>query len=265
VARREDHLIKDIEREALDDRASLAGALRKCVVLGGKSGSEELRVWAMRELRGYTGDYELPSYRRVPAQIQIDGATMTGHVTGQPIARSSLPDFVQEEVREEVELRHGAGAIEALTERAEATGEPAKLSLPMGADIARVMSANLHGQQILSIYWSVSPVALRGVLDQIRTALTLLVAELRAHTPADMAVPSADTADQAVQVVVSGRRHTVNVNTVQATGSGSSASLKVPDPPAEPGFWTRSRRIGAFLVGLATIVGAVAAVIAITH
>lgn len=65
-------------------------------------------------------------------------------------------------------------------------------------------------------------------------------AELRAHTPVDMAVPSADTADQTVQVVVSGRRHTVNVNTAQATGSGSSASLKVPDPLAESGFWTRS-------------------------
>ena len=265
MARREDNLIGDIEREALDDRASLAGALRKCVVLGGKSGSEELRDWATRELKGYGGDYELPEYRRVPAQIQIDGATMTGHVTGQPIARSSLPDFVQEQVREEVELRDGVGAIEALAERAEATGEPAKLSLPMGADIARVMSTNLRGQQILSIYWWVSPVAIRGVLDQIRTALTLLVAELRAHTPIDSALPSAETADKAVQVVVSGRRHTVNVHTAQATGPGSTASVEVPESPAEDGFWTRSRRIGAFLVGVATIVGAAAAVIAITH
>ena len=83
---------------------------------------------APRELKGYGGDYELPEYRRVPAQIPIDGATMTGRVNGQPIARSSLPDFVQEQVREEVELRDGVGAIEALAERAEATGEPAKLS-----------------------------------------------------------------------------------------------------------------------------------------
>jgi hypothetical protein len=41
--------------------------------------------------------------------------------------------------------------------------------------------------------------------------------------------------------------------------------VEVPEPPAEDGFWTRSRRIGAFLVEVATVVGAAAAVIAITH
>ena len=126
---------------------------------------------------------DLPDYRRVAAQIQIDGATMTGLVTGQPIARSSLPDFVQEHVREEVELRDGVGAIEALAKHAEEDGGKAKLSLPMGGDIARVMNADLSGQRILSIYWAVSPVAIRGVLDQIRTSLTILVAELRATMP----------------------------------------------------------------------------------
>src|SRR4051812_28477048 len=113
VAQREDTLIAQIEQEALDDRASLAGALRKCVVLGGKSGSEALRDWATRELKGYYGQDDLPEYRDVPAQIQIDGALTNGLVTGQPIARSELPDFVQEKVQERVEFRDGAGAIEA--------------------------------------------------------------------------------------------------------------------------------------------------------
>lgn len=44
VARREDNLITQIEKEALDVGASVAGALRKCVVLGGKSGSEPLQT-----------------------------------------------------------------------------------------------------------------------------------------------------------------------------------------------------------------------------
>jgi len=265
MPRHEDHLIGDIERGALDDRASLAATLRKCLVLGGKSGSEQLRDWATRELQGYGGEDTLPSYRRVPAQIQIDGATMTGLVTGQPIARSSLPDFVQEHVREEVELRDGVGAIEALAKHAEEDGGKAKLSLPMGGDIARVMTADLAGQRILSVYWAVSPVAIRGVLDQIRTLLTMLVAELRATMPADATVPSAEAADNAVTLIVSGKRHTITVNTAQATQAGASASVTAQPPRLVHGFWTRSRRIGAFVVGVATIVGAVAAVIAILH
>lgn len=264
MARREETLITQIEHEALDDSASLAGALRKCVILGGKSGSEQLRDWATRELQGYYGQDELPQYRVVPAQIAIDGASYNGIVKGQPVARSSLPDFVQEKIRDEVELRDGAGAIEALVHRAEAAGEAIKLSLPMGGDIARIMNADLQGSQIMSIYWSLAPVAVRGVLDQIRTALTLLVAELRANMPSGDDVPSAAAANQAVQVVVTGKRNKINVHTTQAEGAGSTATLAVPESQeVETPFWTRSRRIGAFAVGVATIVGAVAAVIAI--
>lgn len=128
------------------------------------------------------------------------------------------------------------------------------------------MNADLQGQRILSIYWAVAPVALHGVLDQIRTALTLLVAELRAHTPEGEAVPSADVASQAVQVVVSGKRHRVSVNTAQAAGAPASVDVApaIRDTDDSP-FWTRSRRIGAFVVGSATIVGAATAVVAIAH
>jgi AbiTii-like protein len=53
MARREDPLITLIERGALDETVSLASTLRKCVSLGGKSRSEELRDWATRELKGF--------------------------------------------------------------------------------------------------------------------------------------------------------------------------------------------------------------------
>lgn len=264
--RPDDTLIVQIEREALDGTVSLAGALRKCVVLGGRSGSESLRDWATRELQGYYGEDELPSYRDVPAQLQIDGAKMNGLVTGQPIARSELPDFVQENVEERVELRDGVGAIEAMVQRAEASGEAVKFSLPMGGDIARIMSSGMNGQRVLSVYWAVAPMAIRGVLDQIRTALTLLVSEIRANTPADADLPSAAAANQAVQLVVTGKRHTISVNTAHADGEGATASVAVaPSADEDKPFWTRSRRIGAFVVGTATIIGAGAGVIAILH
>lgn len=120
----------------------------------------------------------------------------------------------------------------------------------MGGDIARIMSGDVYGQQILSIYWAVAPAAVRGVLDQIRTALTLLVAELRATMPPDEQVPSAATANQAVQVVVTGKRHNVRVNAAHGEGAASSANVTVREQKgAASPFWTRSRMIGAFVVG----------------
>ena len=59
-------------------------------------------------------------------------------------------------------------------------------------------------QHIERLYWRLSPVAIQGVLDQIRTSLTELVAELRAGMRADEALPSADLADQALNVAIHG-------------------------------------------------------------
>src|SRR4051794_33434707 len=99
-------LLDQIERDVLDEAASLAGALRKCLALGEKSGSEELRHWATVELQGYK-DLEvtpLPDYRVIPAQLTIDGFSGNAMVKGQAISPSVLPDFVQERVKNEVEF-----------------------------------------------------------------------------------------------------------------------------------------------------------------
>lgn len=260
VVRRENTLVDQIEADALDENASLAGALRKCVILGGKAGSEQLRDWATRELEGYYGEgVELPDYRVVAGQIQVDAAVSNGLVSQQPIPPSSLPDFVREKVSEKCELRGGVGEIEALAQGAESSGQSVKLSLPMGTDIARVMNfeANNPSQQILSVYWALATPAVRGVIDQIRTALTKLVAELRATTPADQDIPSTAAANEAIHVVVTGKRNKINLTSSQASGLGATASTTVAGPEPESGFWTTSRRIGATIVGLAGVAGAI--------
>lgn len=261
VARREDTLIAQIERDALDDGVPVATALRKCIVLGGKSDSEQLRDWATRELQGYHGQDDLPDYRVIAAPLVIDGIAGNYQVTRQPFPPSALPDFAREHISERLELRDGVGSLEALAQQAEI-----KLAPPMATDLARYMNAQDDNpyQHIISIYWIVSPSAVRGVLDQVRTALTQLVAELRANMSGGEDVPSAEAANQAVSVVVTGKRSQVNVTTAQASGPGTAATATAPDAQPEPeasGFWTRSRKIGAFIVGLASVVAAVIAVI----
>lgn len=255
-------LIGDIEQDALDDAIPVARALRKCVALGGRSGSAELRDWASRELQGYPGGDGLPEYRRIAAPLLVDGVTAAAQIRRQQISPSMLPDFAREHISEMVELRDGVGALEALLQH-----ERIDLQPPMASELVRIMNSESQDpyQGIVSLYWGVSHAAVRGVLDQIRTALTRLVAELRAATPHDQMVPSAEAATQAVSVVVTGKRSRVSVTTAQASGSATAEVAAPVDHPAEAVFWTRTRKVGAFIVGTATVAGAVVALIEFVH
>ena len=138
--------------------------------------------------------------------------------------------------------------------------------MPRGAnDLVRLMNSEneLPFQHINALYWSIAPSALHGVLDYIRTALAQLVAELRASMDQKEEIPSTEAADQAVNVVVTGKRSQVKVVAAQSSGEqGTAAATANEESAAQDSlFWTRSRRIGAFIAGLATVVGAVAAVI----
>ncbi|MBT3149815.1 hypothetical protein HTV45_02615 [Streptomyces sp. CHD11] len=56
--------LEQLERDVLDDTASLATALRRCIMLAGYAHHGQLRAWALKELEGYAAADELPSYRR---------------------------------------------------------------------------------------------------------------------------------------------------------------------------------------------------------
>jgi hypothetical protein len=238
---RHDDLVAQIENDALDGNMSVATALRKCIALGGRSGSEALRDWATRELKGYSRDDELPKYRVIQAPLMIDGVSGNIKIEHQQIPASMIPESIREHVSERLELRYGAGELEEFCKEGEVRLQPLGAS-----DLARLM--NLESDQphtrIVSLYWAVAPAALRGVLDQIRTALTQLVAELRANMAGDEQIPTAEAASQAVNVVVTGKRSRVSVTSAQASGS-ASAAVAIPQ---ESGFWTRWRKTGAFLV-----------------
>lgn len=134
MSKRAHSLVAEIERDALDDNVPLSTVLRKCIALGGAVNSDQLREWAGRELRGYSGDDETPAYRIVAAPIKIDAALAGGFITGQQISPRVLPDFVQEKVSEELPLRMGVGELEAGIQN---NDKPyVNLALPMSMDIA---------------------------------------------------------------------------------------------------------------------------------
>ncbi len=251
--------LEQLESAVLDDTVSLASALGRCLMLGGYAHHEELRVWALKELDGYAADDELPSYRKVPAALEIDGTVhrfegitqYSGHristqqlpqqaqdqgvgekhseplrtwalhelqgyansdlpvpdyrkipallmvdfIAGMGIVRHhqvgffDLPEFARDDIGDECRLGMGVHQIESMI--ATQRGGTVSLSLPMAASLATLMSQD-SGRQVVRLYWSVHVSALEGVLDQVRTRLVQLVAELKAAMPRGQQDPTPD-------------------------------------------------------------------------
>lgn len=251
-------LMAEIRRDLLAEKP-VESVLRKLVLLGGDAGSVELSAWASAELRGYAKSDDIPEYRIITAPLQIDGSVPGATIRHQTISSSELPDFAQDEVNEALHLRMGVRELQSMTSQHASDGI-VKLQPAGAADLVRYMNATqqMNGR-IASLYWSVSTIAIEGVLDQIRTRLAELIAELRSATSPGQTLPTPDQAANAVNVVINGRGNRVNV--VQAAHGGTVASA--PDQP-KPRL-TRARLIGAAAVGLATIVGTVVAVLQFAH
>jgi hypothetical protein len=260
-------LLEEIERDVLDGKP-LADLLRKCIMLGGRSGSQELRDWASKELRGYDGNDELPTYRTVGAPILLDGISGNWKSTGQLVPESALPDFVREAgLGQHVDFRQGVGELEAMVKDRK-PDDGIKLVFP-GGDVLGSYFDKTSGnpfQQTHRVYWSVVPPAIHGMLDNIRTTLTELVTELVASVPPGQEVPTAEQADNAFNVAVHGRKSHITITAPQV--SGASTSMIEQHAPAttaasEPAWWTLGRKISAFTVGVFAIAGAIAGIIAI--
>jgi AbiTii len=256
VRRRDRGLLSQIEQGALDEKVPLATTLRRCVALGGQARSAELRAWASRELNGYeAGDEELPDWRIVGAPLLLDAIVGRTIITGKQISPWELPKVARDVIMEECPLRMGVAALESMLSRGE---DYINLGPPGAADLVLLMNHENDNplQQVQRVYWSISKTAITAVLDRIRTTLVKLVAELRAGMPDDADIPDPELASHALNVAVHGKRNRVTVTSAQ---SGVDASVQATSPTAESGTsrWKRWAKIGAVVVGLATIIGAI--------
>lgn len=277
MARNHD-LVSEIERGALDSSTDLADLLRKCIALGGETGSAELRAWASRELRGYGREDEVPRYRITQSQLYMDAAVRGGYVQSQQVPYQLIPDEARETVLGDIKIHQPVAELVEMVANAKRTGESIKLGPPHPTELVVLMNQYLLNQEdpgwkalnmppsqvVERVYWQVPSVFFTGVLDTVRTTLVELVAEMRAGMPQGESLPSAEVAEQALSVAVYDDKNRVVVQRV-GTGGGAAATTGVgtasAGSSAEPeGFW---RRWMWWLVGFATIAGAVAAVLAL--
>jgi AbiTii len=250
-------LLEQIEAGALDGQTPLADVLRKCVALGGRAGSADLRDWARRELDGYgDGTAELPAYRIVRAAVRIDGADLAKLVRGQQLSRWEIPEFARETITDEAPIPYGVAELEKLA----ASTDTLHLQHPAMPDLISYMNSQApFGTSYQSMYWAVAPTSVHGILDTIRTNLVALVAEMRAVGVDD--VPSAEAANQAVNVIINGaNRSPVTINTNQGSGTDAGVGQAITSTPSVAGTskipaWIRGP--WGFAVGAATLVAGI--------
>ena len=163
-------------------------------------------------------------------------------------ARRELPDFAQDAISNDLEMRQGIKAIEGLVRNCK-PGEVVMLSPHMSQQLVQYMNARQQWSgHIARIYWGVSPTALESIADQVRTRTIALVAEITANMPDGAITPSADVATNAVTLAVTGKRNKINVATHQSGGP-----MTTPVPDETPRRWVRIA--AGVVIGLVTIAG----------
>lgn len=259
MARRDQGLLGQLELGVVDESTSITSLLQKCILLGGKAGSTRLRDWARQELSGYSGsDDEVPEYRKIGVEICIDGQAGMNLIRGQPISPWDLPEVAREAgIDEQLDLRQGIGELEDLAQRAEPS---VNLAPPMASTLVKLMNDGQDPMHVVHrVYYSVSRVAIRGVVVQVRTALAELVGELIAEMPEDQDTPSKDAVDRATQYILTGKRSSMTVVNSSASDESASTVTVNSEPPST--WWERWKKRG-MIVGSATVVAAGIAVAA---
>lgn len=228
MSSRTNGLLAQIEAGVLDDSVPLSTLLQKVIVLGGRAGSENMREWARRELKGYTDPTLVPDYRNVFATLNL---RITNRVGLNPIIQRVTPRELPESLTTKVDVEQATlwmsiGELEALVAKGDESGDPHWLSPSWADQMAQWVRENSvrSPMSVLDgVFWLVPNTAVKSLLVQVRTALAELVAELAVLTPEGQEVPTQAAADQAVQFVLTGERPTINI-TAQHTNSGPNVS-----------------------------------------
>lgn len=63
-------LVLELQREAMNPDSRLSDVLRKAIVVATKLKIQDLRVWVELELKGYSNDEKIPSYRKVNGTLK---------------------------------------------------------------------------------------------------------------------------------------------------------------------------------------------------
>lgn len=247
-------LLDEIQLDALNDEVSINAVLRKCLALGGQSGSGALQTWASKELKGYAPGDELPDYRVVPAFIRIDYVVPAATVKGEQISVLQLPEAARDKIFEEVSVRFSLTEIVEAANAAVADGEAVKISLPLASVIIPLMNSEYvtahpgARRKIEALYWAVSPATFLAIPDVVRSTTVELVAKMRPLTKKASSKNLSKEVDRAVNITLNGNDNILHI--AQPTITWRTLINQV-------GKESLARRLMFWVSGVVTLVAAI--------
>lgn len=202
MAQQEFDLLAKLEHDVLDDAVPLAALLRTCLILAGRTKAPQLREWATNELRGYPSRDAVPEYRIIAAPILWYVRSPFGNVETRLLNVMELPDPIRDHITELVPLNQSIDQLEALAVQSGEQRRNAELAVYGGDIFMRVWNQNQRGERAIKMIWSIDPSVIRGVLGEVRTALTEFVVELRIELGDGDGLPSAEQTDEALRTAI---------------------------------------------------------------
>ncbi|WP_146192703.1 hypothetical protein [Streptomyces sp. A244] len=217
---------------------------------------------------------ELPSYRKVPAALEVEitldlpAQIIQGNT--RRISVAQLPRSARKRgIGESAPIRQGVREIEALIAISD---RMIHLSPPGSAEYALGMTRQQQESgheftEITSLYWGMAKPSVEGVLDHIRTRLTQFVAEVMAIMPVGQQNPDPNQIDSAAQQalnITGGDGSTFNISAPHAKadrGGTASANVNEPVPATPQPWWHRTSVIWTAVAAVAAIAGVIATVI----
>jgi len=216
-----------LERDVLDRTVPLADVLRSCLALARHTQAAQLREWVTAELKGYRID-AVPDYRKIAAPIlRAFDVPGQGLVT-QLFNVQTLPAPVREWVNEIVPLTQSVDDLEGLIAQHGPQNKQVELEVFTSDQLTAIWNENNpYGPRAVAMYWSINPAAIRGVLGQIRTALTEFVVELEAEVGESDQLPTGEQTDEVLRTAVPSTIFNNSNVTIMNTESGDI----MPDAP----------------------------------
>jgi hypothetical protein len=173
-------LLRSLRDRVIDEGESLAGLLRKCLLLGAETGSSSLREWARLELNGYSERATVPEYRKISgAPMSMDSMSGNTWTTGQTITQRQLPVDAQKYLGEFLFLTQPVEELERLAQSQTLHFKPAGLA---AAQVTWNRSIAPY-QSVINLSYVLGGSIFAGILGQIRTKLVDLIADLTMATP----------------------------------------------------------------------------------
>lgn len=217
-------LLTEIQNGAIDEASSVAGLLRKCLLLAARLESNPLEDWVKHELDGYGTGVEVPDYRNLHLNYKANFVASFGRQA------SNIP--VHPAVVEAVTKGRWSGrfhARQAITtiDTSQATRDAGVLIVPYD-ELARLLNNKVfEDYQCLQFWGEIPAMGVVGIVEAVKTRILELALSLEKKHPAAGEVGGIKVNEEDAKKDVAGLLQTIVYGNVGVLGTANHSTVNI--------------------------------------